>query len=437
MEAAVPVSTIDRSGKIIDTHWSAPFTDELQLTLPPSEGAYAVVVDAQELAPETDVTDNRIRLNGVLRKWETPRLQPFAGLPRNDRQQLFWLPTVGWNTTDKWMAGVALYNSSLVEKKFNYFLMPMFSFSRGELKGMASANYNLYPQHLTHRATLGIETARFVNFEKVQPYLELELTRGIADKPKQLVRYSYTDINEVFPLESILATGNLQAHTVSYLLSKKNAVNSFNFLVQGRHFSSTRNNEMMTGKDEVVNLKAEAQFSHKYAKKDKIWLRLFAGKNFEDYTGFVMGLSGSPDYLKETIFLDRAMNNSFLKGYEHQTDGRDGGFKTYVPGAFAMEWMTTLNTEIDLPKLPLRVFADIGLHEYQGAATDLLYDAGLTLPFTPFLDIYFPVAGSNYELGGTKNSHLPESFTEFRDNIRVNLRLNALNPFELLRSNID
>jgi hypothetical protein len=148
-----------------------------------------------------------------------------------------------------------------------------------------------------------------------------------------------------------------------------------------------------------------------------------------------MGLSGSPDYRRQTAFLDRQQISHALAAQFHQTDNRDGAFKAYVP-ASSTKWLSTLNLQADLPITGLAVFADFGATAERqsintGSTQRLFYDAGFVVPVVRnFFELYLPVAGSQYDGG------LPNSRKDFTDRIRFVLNLNQANPFRLLNQKL-
>ena len=77
-----------------------------------------------------------------------------------------------------------------------------------------------------------------------------------------------------------------------------------------------------------------------------------------------------------------------------------------------------------MPIIPLTAYVDLGTAY---GTKKLLYGTGLSVSLLrKYVQVYLPVAGSNYPQG------LPESFDQFRDNIRFQLQLNTLNPFRQL-----
>ena len=185
-------------------------------------------------------------------------------------------------------------------------------------------------------------------------------------------------------------------------------------------------------------LRADATYQRYYSARKAVQLRLFGGRFLQSHgqSEFVLGLSGSPDYRRQTVFLDRQQLSPALAAQTHQTDNRDGAFKAFLPVASA-QWLSALNLQADVPALPLAVFADFGAIQQtqflagRATAQRLFYDAGLALPlFKNTLQFYFPLAGSQFATG------LPATRQDFTDGIRFVLNLNQLSPFRLLDENL-
>jgi hypothetical protein len=145
-----------------------------------------------------------------------------------------------------------------------------------------------------------------------------------------------------------------------------------------------------------------------------------------------MGLSGSPDYRRQTAFLDRQQISHTFTAQLHQTDDRDGAFKAFLP-VYSTDWLSTLNLQVDLPVTNLAVFADFGVSSSRlgfgnsAIARTTYYDAGLVLPVVrDIFQLYLPVAGSQY------TDNFPSSRQDFTDRIRFVLNLTSLSPFRQL-----
>jgi hypothetical protein len=406
--------------------------------------------------PEVDKRDNQMRIKGILRKVEPLKIQPLLGLETPRRNRLYFMPTVGWNTNDKWMAGMALYNHSLIQKKLSYLVMPMYSFSQSELNGIGKVSLNLFPRNVFKGLEVSMLGQKFERYTKLQPAVTFTFPRTLRTSPGFEVGYTFTDIElnsrtqRTFPettfdyaFSNSLPT-TYQAHTLHYRIGKKDAISSYQATLMARRYVSQR---LETDSDNTNTLaQMELQFSRATTEKDNLKVRFFGAQFLgrSDTNPFPLFMSGSADYLKDHLFLDRSQNSSFIKGFEHQTDLADGGFKSWLPDVQSTNWMAAVNLTADVPAVPLIFFADFGAtalpkNKLQTADTEthFFYDAGLGISIANgFLEVYCPLLGSSYEKYGEEVRSFPESAREFRDNIRFSLQLNRLNPFKLVTENL-
>ncbi|HEX8505639.1 MAG TPA: M1 family metallopeptidase [Hymenobacter sp.] len=427
---AVPVSTVDAQGRVLQTLWTAPFGDpeddaEQQLDFR-RENVAAVVVDAGYVTPQLNRRDDRLKLSdGNFRRWEPLRLQPLAGVERWDRSAIYWAPVLGANTSDKLMLGAAFYNSLLTPKKLQYLAMPLYSFSRNELNGIATLNLNVLPAKGSRQVTTGVTLQRFERYLKLEPSLTFLLPHSAYDRPQHQIKLALTSIDDQDRgLNSII--------TAEYGVRGGNALQKWSALVELNNFDNKPDGGEL-GNTQAVLLRAEASYQRFYSPKKRVMVRLFGGRflNQSFNSAFVLGLSGSPDYRRQTAFLDRQQISDALTAQVHQTDNRDGAFKAFVPVGSG-KWLSTVNLQADLPVTRLAVFADFGATAERQRFLDrpgqrLFYDAGVVVPVVRnFFELYLPVAGSQYQSG------VPDSFHDFTRRIRFVLNLNQANPLRFL-----
>ncbi len=429
---AVPVSTVDAQGQVLETLWTPPFgnTDpdpeeeaSSQLNFR-RENVAAVVVDAGYLTPQLNRRNDRLRLEaGPLSRSEPLRLRPLFSVERWDKATISWLPVIGANTSDKLMLGAAFTNSPLVPKRLQYLAMPLYSFNRNELNGIGTLQLNVLPQRLARQLVTAFTVQRFERYLKLEPSLTLVLPHLPGFAPRQQLKLALASVkNQDLNRTSSIISGE-------YDVSHRNALQGWSAHVE---LNSLTANDLLA--KSALLLRAEASYSRYYSLSKQIQLRLFGGRFLQSgsQSDFVLGLSGSPDYRRQTAFLDRQQISPTFAAQRHQTDNRDGAFKAFLP-VFSTQWLSTLGLKVDVPALPVAVFADLGA---TGSAFQLsagrapqrvFYDAGLALPlFRKVLEIYVPVAGSQFQTG------LPESRQDLTDGIRFVLNLNTLNPFRLL-----
>ena len=384
----------------------------------------AVVVDAGYLTPQLNRRNDRLRVEaGPLNRSEPLRLRPLASIERWDRATINWMPVVGANTSDKFMLGAAFYNSPLAPKRLQYLAMPMYSFNRNELNGIGKLQLTVMPSKFARQLVTAVTVQRFERYLKIEPSFTFVVPRTVGSALQRRLTLALTAVQDQDQdRTSSIITGD-------YRIFRESALQGWNAHVE---INSLLANDFAT--KSALLLRADATYHRYYSLKKQVQVRVFGGRFLQSasQSDFVIGLSGSPDYRRQTAFLDRQQISPALAAQRHQTDDRDGAFKSFLP-VYSTNWLSTLNVQADVPGLNLAVFADLGAtsaaYQLPGRTTTqrLFYDAGLALPlFNNVLQFYIPVAGSQFKNG------LPESHQDFTDGIRFVLNLNTLNPFKLL-----
>ncbi|MBD2714697.1 M1 family metallopeptidase [Microvirga sp. STR05] len=425
-----PVATLDARGNVLETKWTQPFarTDEEDDAILwfRNENVAAVVADPAYVTPQLNRRDDRLKTTGSLRALEQIRLRPLFSPERWDQAAINWMPVLGANTSDKFMLGAAFYNSLVNVKKFSYLAMPMYSFNQRELNGIGMLNLNILPERVTRRAVVGVLLQRFERYRKVEPSLTLTFPHSAFNAPQHTVKLANTAIDD----QDAGTTSSIQS--IEYGLKAGNALYQWNVKGEFNYLTPSLTDDNVRTSAALV--RAEVSYLRYYSAKKSFSVRLFGGSflNQANDAPFYIGLSGSPDYRRQTMFLDRQQISPSLAAQQHQFDGRDGAFKAYLPVA-SRRWLTTLNLQADLPISTLGLFADFGLTQEatvvteNGGAQRAFYDAGIAVPlFSKLLSFYFPVAGSQYANG------LPSSGKDFTNQIRFVLRLDQLSPFRLI-----
>jgi len=430
---AVPVATVDAQGRVLETKWTPVFggteddeQDETQLNFR-RQNVAAVVVDPGYLTPQLNRHDDRLKITGSFRSWEPLQLKPLASLERWDRHFINWAPVVGANTSDKFMLGAAFYNNLLAPKRLNFLAMPMYSFNRNELNGIGSLTLNVLPRTRARQLLTSIQLTRFERFRKIEPSITLLLPHSAFNQAQHLVRVANTTVRN----QDLSRTSSFQ--TLEYVVRDGNALQNWSANVELNYL--TADADVDNSSQEAALLRATATYGRYYNAKKQIRARLFGGTFLKSSSAFQMGLSGSFDYRRQTAFLDRQQISNTFTAQQHQTDDRDGAFKSYQSVA-SNHWLTTLGLEADLPVTPLAVFADLGatreFFQTEGRGPHrFYYDAGLVLPVAKnILRLYLPLAGTQYANG------LPSSRKNFTDQIRFVLHLEELNPFRILNQQL-
>lgn len=428
---AVPVSSLDAQGNVLETHWTTPFGNldanaeeeaSSQLNFRRANVA-ALVVDAGYLTPQLNRRNDRLLLAGPLARTEPLRLRPLLSVERWDKQTISWLPVLAANTSDKLMLGAAFYNDPLAPRPLQYLAMPLYSFNRHELNGIGRMQLNGLPHAGARRFVTSFTVQRFERYLKFEPAFTLCLPHRVGAAVQQQASLALTTVRD----QDRNRTSGI--YSLEYGARHADALNQWSAHVELNQLEAAANSP-----SSAVLLRAEARYGRYYARSKRVQARLFGGRFLQGaaQSDFVLGLSGSPDYRRQTPFFDRQQISPVLAAQTHQTDGRDGAFRAFLPVA-STSWLSTLNVQADLPITKLAVFADFGAtsetQRLAGRAQGqrLFYDAGLTVPFFgEIVQLFIPVAGSQFRNG------TPESRQDFTDGLRFQIHFEKLNPFKLL-----
>jgi hypothetical protein len=425
----VPVATVDAAGRVLAQRWTPLFREQGVISLPLDAAARAVVIDPKYQVPSIRRADDRIRLSGPLRKWNPVRVQPLLGFERWDRTALTWLPLLGANTTDKLMAGLYLSNSSLVQRRTRFQLAPLYSFGQNRVNGYGDLAHTIIGNGALAEITTAGRVARFERFLKLEPSLTLRWRPTGTVGLRQNAQIGVTLIRRDKGSASGADGGFGGARWARYGLTLGNALHRLTVNARFENFFAAALTERLGANI----LKADATYEYHYSKRRAVRLRAFGGRvvtqRRQDY--FFLGLSGSPDYLRESVFLDRARISRALTAGPRQTDERDGAFRAWLP-VLSNRWLATTNLEVELPKLPLTAYADLGATPgVTDSDVKTYYGAGLTFnALGNVLRIHLPIVGSNYA------QDTPASWGDFSSNIRFALHLENWLPERQIRSQL-
>jgi hypothetical protein len=361
--------------------------------------------------------NNQAYPDKLMKKSNPLKILPIGGIELDDKSELYFLPTFGLNTRDKFMLGASFYNNLLPQQKFNFVLNPMYSFGLNQLSGSGQVNYNFYPRSLFQNVKLGINGRRFAGYNKLAPSLDFTFKKkSLNTSPTQKLSFSYNLIDVAISLLPIYKP-YYEVVSGSYQLQNfKNAI-----------FGYSLSTEMQSEPGNWAAWNNEAITSYQYMQGKFMRLRLFYGQFLNSdnlHPSFQLGMSGSTDYLMESTFLDRAIISQRFVALEHQTDLQQGGFRNYLVGAFSDDWLFAANFDLEIPFIGIfSIYGDVGLLPGQS-----YYDAGLRVGLLrDAVRIYFPIAGSNF--GG-----FAEGFDAIGEQIRFSLHLNQINPLKIIQN---
>ncbi|MDT8413573.1 MAG: hypothetical protein RQ875_13995, partial [Vicingaceae bacterium] len=438
-----------KDGKIVTTQWYEPIAKKA--FVPFEKGDYdSYKIDAQKNIPEINRQNNTLKAKGLFKTMESLRLQWMGSIENPDKTQLFFTPIAGWNNNDKFMMGMAFYNSLIPSKKFEYILAPLYSFSTNEINGYASAFYHIMPNTFIQNMAVGASVKSFtllnqgeqqLKYYKLNPRVEIDFKKKRARQFTSTF-FSYEFVN-IFEEKTDFSKRDINGKVLYEDTLNYFYINNIRGGIRSKHpinpFSLVGN--VQQHKD-FVKLNVEANYSFAYKKEGTgLHFRFFVGRflynsdeqlnsrfNYNFY-----GMEAS-DYMYNELFLGR----NDVGRFNQQIVLLDGGFRNPVlpenDGQFmaANKWMNTVNVESSFLTRHLSLYADVGIaatigRDFRGneidQVSDFAYNFGIAVNIIPdFFEIYFPITSSS-ELNQFK----------YQDKIRFVLNLKLIQPFEIIR----
>ena len=437
LKAPISIYGLDKNDSILFVQWEEGFLDKKKIKLnEKSSLADRIILDYKMDSPELDRTNDIIKTHGLLKKAKPIKLKLLGGIENRNYNTINWTPVFGWNDYDKSMLGISLYNTTFLEKKNEWLVMPMYSFRNKSLVGYGSLKHKWFLNSFARKIDLGYSVNSFSfnnsidNFNtkwyksKIESNIEFFRTK-LRTKAKQTLHIDYTSIIE----EQKNKTETDNYFNLSYEIKTKQILKPAKILIDYNYSFENVN---------TISIEIKKRFNYNL-NLDGIEFRFFAGKSLfqniydSKYNWRTSGQNGKYDYRYENIYLGRtASQPNFLS---QQIGNSHGGFKTNTNSGSSNDWLIALNTKIDIPKLPFGLFADVSFYPYtlvgQNTKTKKIgnnYDLGLWIPIKKdFIELYIPLKFSK-----NIKKELDYKQIDFWQRITFIINFNSMNPFKLI-----
>lgn len=446
-----------KDNKPVGLIWYNGFEGKQSLEFPPTDVDY-FIIDGLDKMPDINRKNNSIRTRGIFRKAKPLQFNFLTKFEDPKKTQINYLPILGVNYYNGFMAGISIHNYNLYQKRFEYMLSPMYGFKSKSPAGFAEFNFNFYPKKVFQQITFGAKAKSFAfdhydisnnnatngtnfkslnyNYYKIAPYIQFEFKKKNAVTPiHQYITYTnnnlFTDSlvdpsNESTPTQPKLKNVFSFVNQLNYHFVNRRTIDPFGLNIDLQHTAS------------MAKISATFNYQITVSKKHHIDIRLFAGTflagsySERSYYAFrASGYSGYNDYLFENNFVGRSEYTGF--GFSQFAE-KDGALKVWTPLGQTPNWLASIN--IKSPKifiLPLKVFADIVVCDGRALNKDpFLWDAGLNITVVKdIIDVYFPLVYSNDIKKTLELNNVSRANT-----IRFTINIHKLVPKNLIRDNL-
>ena len=446
-KSPIPIQMINDSNEIISEKWIKGFKKDTTFVYKTRGNPSRIALDYNVITTDYNYKNHIAKSNGLF-KFYKPIKFNFLPISINNNKEniIYYSPVIAGNAYDKTMAGLALYNSSINDKKVEWLVNPLYGFGSKKLIGSGKIQTNINTNGLFPRIELGYKIRSYHNehddLYKEQRWTKQEIftdlrfkSNNLRSSPFQNLKLRAIKVDDfepdvilIWPVESRRKTayyGEIEYNLKSRQILKPKEL-KLNYIYG---FNENSN---------LVNcLQLESKIEKSYNKNsDKIRWRFFTGYHFnkditKQYLFYLSGKNGRTDYLYDNIYLARnSSNQKYL--LSRQNDNSYGGFKVMDNTLRSDNWMISNNFKIDIPKLPIGVFADFGVFSSSASENKVKweYNAGIYASFVvneEIIGIYLPILYSD---------NIGETLNDFKVLQRINFifNLKSLNPFTIKKT---
>ena len=330
-------------------------------------------------------------------RWLLPRMEPLSfqfynSFEAPEATQVFYMPTLYYNAYDKLLIGASLSNRSfLVQKPFEYNLIPEYSTGTSKLTGSVSFRYNhtLPKNNFFRQFQIGLY-GRYYHYDRDLAYSRISPTINFRiRKPNPRSPYIQS-----IRLRGVIVERELASDFDGHL----NQLSSASFSVFNANYRLEKT-DILKPLIFRFHLETADKFGKLFTEVDQRWMlpnkrwliwRSFAGyflyNRFAadgiDDNFYSFGLSGTPDYLFDYYLIGRSDQTGI---WSRQFFTSDGGFKS-ASQVFSDEYM--LSTSLSLP-----IYGLLGLFgDYAITEEGQYWDYGVRLALlTDFVEVYLPI----------------------------------------------
>lgn len=478
LAAPIAIQTT-RNDSIVFEKWIQPFTGKLKVKLP-AANAQRVWVDGREESIDVYRNNNSSRASGMFKRTRPLSLKPIVKLENPTKKQVFYSPIVGANYYNKFMLGMAFYNSILPRKKTEFVFAPMYAFGTKDVTGYFSIQRRFFTQGKIQEMQLGVDMARFGTslytsnqvigfddslrtdiigeklmgnvYEKIAPRLTILFKKkNPRTDAQKTLNVRWVMVNEQIQTNKVFS--NFKQHNsfldAKYTINQNRAIRPYMFNL---------GYQMGNAQSTFQKITAEYTTFIDYGEKKKgLYVRGFAGyflqkpSLFRDERVFfrVAENNGYYDYMYDEAQFGRgqAEVGATMSTFGHQLMPNGTGFRALALGLGETDsWLAAANFTSTIPGiLPLKVFVDVAAinsRTYQSntvggvTTTGVTYQANLHYVggvsvwlFKDVLQVNFPVFTDALTL------HIWDLQKNYGERITFTLKLNQLSPIKAIREN--
>lgn len=391
----VPVSIYGLKNKnVVFKEWINPKKDSIY-TLKRFD-ADKIVINLNNEIPEFNQRNNWKSLKSFSIVNKPIKFNFMKDLEDPKYTQILYVPSVEFNYYDGLIFGLRFHNKTILDRPFNFDVVPSYSSKSRNLSGSFSiAVTNFDRKSNLFNAKYGLSGSTFqyapdASYQKMNPYVILRFRPDDYrnnEKEVLVVRQVFVNkqqsnfVNNSFD-------GSYSVFNIRYGKSKPEISKTIAY-----------NTDLQIASN-FGKLNADFTYRRLFDNNRQINLRFYAGLFLYNSTNsdfFNIALDRPTDYLFDYNYLGRSESTGLLS---QEFIAAEGGFKSKLANPSSNKFLTTINASFNIWNW-VEVYGDIGLIKNRMMSTRFLYDSGVRLNLVPdYFELYFPIQSSNgFEIG--------------------------------------
>ena len=391
----VPISIYGTKNKVVVfKEWITPKKDSVYTFA--RVNADKIIINLNNEVPELNRRNN----------WKS--LQPFSlvnkpfkfnfmkDLEDPKYNQILYVPSLEFNYYDGLIFGLRFHNKTILDRPFNFDVVPSYSSKSQNLSGSFSIAVNNFDRKSNlFTAKYGLSASSFqyapdASYQKINPYLIFRFRpEDYRNNEKEVLIVRQIFLNRQksdFVTNSF--DGSYSVFNVRYGKSKPEISKTVAY-----------NSDVQIASN-FGKLNIDFTYRRLFNNNRQINLRFYASLflyNSTNSSFFNSALDRPTDYLFDYNYLGRSESKGLLS-QEYVT--AEGGFKSKIINPSSDKFLTTVNASFNIWNW-VEIYGDIGLMQNKIATTRFLYDSGIRLNLVPdYFELYFPIQSTNgFEIG--------------------------------------
>ena len=379
-----------KKNEVISEYWFDGIKTEQTFSIPRNLED-KLVLNYDHTIPEFNQRDNWKALNGFFLSNKKLKFQFFKDAEDPYYNQIFYMPTLGFNIYDGLSPGIRFTNKTLLERPFVFDFSPEYSFKEKTLVGNGKLTYRHYHGksgfYVTNYALRGSSSHFQVNsrYSTFTPSISFGWRpEDLISNKRQLLTLRYVNVfRNIDPSLDIETDPDYSVLNARFRNTNNGIIDYFSWFADAQHSS------------DFTKLSFNLEYRKLFVNNTQFNFRFFAGKFLRNKTTgdyFSFALDRPTDYLFDYNYLGRSEDSGI---WSQQLIIAEGGFKSQLENPFSNDWIATTNSSVNIWRW-VEVYGDLGFIKNQNQPTRFVYDSGIRLNLlTDYFELYLPIYSNN------------------------------------------